>query len=97
MSNPFATTAFTYKHIAAGQATTVVKNAPGVLIGIAYNSTVAATNVTTLYDNPTGTGATIAVVNAPPVGFVDYQCEFLNGLTIVTGTANGADMTVIYV
>lgn len=93
----YATTGFTYKHIAAGQATTVVKNQPGILVGVVFNSTVSATNVTTLYDNATGAGATIAIANAPPVGLVEYNCLFSAGLTIITSTANGADMTVVYV
>lgn len=97
MTNPYNTTGYTYKHIAAGQATTVVKAKPGVLVAIVYNAAASATNVTTIYDDPAGIGTVIGIAAVPAQGTVYYNAEFLNGLTIITGTANGADMTVIYV
>lgn len=97
MTNPYATTGYTYKHIAAGQATTAVKAASGVLVAIVYNAASAASNVTTIYDNSSTSGTVIGIVAAPAQGTVYYNAEFLNGLTIITSVANGADMTVIYV
>lgn len=97
MTNPYNTTGGTYKHIAAGQATTVVKAAPGILVSISYNSASTASNVTTIYDNPSTSGTVIGIAAAPAQGTVYYNCEFLNGLTIITATANGADMTVVFV
>lgn len=90
---------YSYNHIVAGQATTTVKSGAGTLHAIVYNSAAAATNVTTVYDSTTGSGNVIAVpaataVTAPMT--VLYDLAFTTGLTIVTGTANGSDMTVVY-
>lgn len=93
----------TYKHIAAGQATTVVKAAAGTLYAIVWNTVATATNVTTIYDNATGSGTVIAIPTATAVtagsttSFGPIGAQFLSGLTIITTTANGADMTVVYV
>lgn len=98
MAHTYATNGFTYKHIAAGQATTVVKAAAGQLIAIAYNAAATATNVTTIYDDPAGSSsAVIGIAAVPAQGTVYYNCNFANGLTIITSVANGADMTVIYI
>jgi len=89
----------TYIHIAAGQATTTVKSGAGFLYSITFNSAAAATNVTTLYDNTAGSGTVIAIpattsVTTPVT--VQYNITFTTGLTIVTSTANGSDITVSY-
>ncbi len=97
MTNPYATTGFTYKHIAAGQATTVVKSKPGVLYAIAYNTAATTNNTTSIYDDAATAGATLALAGTPAAGTIYYNCEFQNGLTIITAAANGSDMTVIYV
>src|SRR5215471_5641048 len=97
MARPYTTTGYTYKHIAAGQATTVIKTKPGILVAIAYNAAATASNVTTIYDDPAGSSsAVIGIAAVPAQGTVYYNCEFLNGCTIITSVANGADMTVIY-
>ena len=53
-----------YQHIAAGQATTVVKNSPGTIYGIIFNTAATATNVTTIYDNASGSGTVIGSVSS---------------------------------
>lgn len=95
--------AVTYKHIAVGQATTVVKASAGTLYGIVFNTAASATNVTTIYDNASGSGtvigipsATVATIAGLTLEYGPYGVAFANGLTIITATANGADMTVIY-
>ena len=92
-----------YQHIAAGQATTVVKNSPGTIYGIIFNTAATATNVTTIYDNASGSGtvigipaATTATIVGQTLNFGPFGAQFGLGLTIITATANGADMTVIY-
>lgn len=97
-----ATGGASFAHIAAGQATTVVKASAGTLYAIVFNSVATATNVTTVYDNATGSGTVIAIPQAtlatglPPLTFGAPGLAFANGLTIITATANGADMTVVY-
>lgn len=97
-----ATGGGSYTHIAAGQATTVVKASAGTLYAIVFNSPAAATNVTTVYDNASGSGTVIAIplttgVTVPTmVTFGSTGLAFANGLTIITTTANGGDMTIIW-
>lgn len=93
------TSGYTYAHIAAGQADTLVKTGAGTLHAIVFNGPATATNVTTVYDSLTATGQVIAIplatANASPTTVI-YDLRFTIGLTISTATANGADMTVIY-
>ncbi len=97
-----ATGAASYAHIAAGQATTVVKAAAGTLFSICLNSAAIATNTTNVYDNASGAGtiiATPAATTATVPTCLSYGAAglaFANGLTIITATANGSDMTVSY-
>lgn len=108
-STPWATTQVsaatggaTYLNIAAGQATTVVKGTPGTLYAIVLNSAATATNTTVVYDNATGAGTVIgrpAVVTATVPSTLSYGpngIAFALGLTIITATANGGDMTVVF-
>lgn len=91
-----------FLNIAAGQATTTVKSGAGTLYTIVLNSAATATNTTTIYDNTAASGTVIArpaattatvptTLNYGPAGLA-----FATGLTIITATANGSDMTVIY-
>jgi hypothetical protein len=95
-------TAATYKNIAAGQATTVVKASAGVLYSITFNGPATATNTTTVYDNASTSGTVIAiplataVVSPTTITFGPNGVAFALGLTIITATANGANMTVAY-
>lgn len=94
-----ATGGYSFLNIAAGQATTVVKASAGTLHSITLNSAATATNVTTVYDHPSSSGTIIAkpnVVAATVPTTLIFDIAFANGLTIITGTANGGDMTVCY-
>ena len=100
-SSPVAATTggYSFLNIAAGQATTTVKSGAGTLHAIVLNSAATATNTTTIYDNTAASGTVIgrpAVTTATiPVTLI-YELAFGTGLTIITATANGGDMTVIY-
>ncbi len=92
-----------FLNIAAGQATTVVKSGAGTLYAIILNSAATATNTTTIYDNTAASGTVIgrpAVTTATVPTTLNYGSDvglaFGTGLTIITATANGGDMTVIY-
>jgi hypothetical protein len=90
---------FSYLNIVAGQATTVVKSGAGFLHAIVVNGPATATNTTNVYDNATGAGTIIATPLLTGVlvpATIVYDCAFTLGLTIITATANGANMTVIY-
>lgn len=94
-----ATGGYSFLNIAAGQATTVVKASAGTLHAIVLNSAATATNTTIVYDNATGAGTVIgrpAVVTATVPTTLIFDLAFANGLTIITATANGGDMTVVY-
>src|ERR1700749_3906864 len=92
----------TYTHIAAGQATTTVKSGAGTLYAIIFNSKATATSTMVIYDNTTATGTVIgqpdATTTIPGQGpnYGPTGLAFTTGLTIITATANGADMTVIW-
>lgn len=90
---------FSYAHVAAGQATTIIKSGAGFLHSITFNSAATATNVTTVYDNTAGSGTVIAIPAATTATVpttLMYDVLFATGLTIVTATANSSDMTISY-
>ena len=90
---------WSFLNIAASQATTVVKASAGILHAIVLNSAATATNTTVVYDHPSGVGTVIgrpAVTTATVPTTLIYDVAFANGLTIITATANGGDMTVAY-
>ena len=100
-ANPVAATTggYSFLNIVAGQATTVVKASAGYLRSITFNSAATATNVTTVYDHASGAGTVIAIpavtaVTAPVTVVFDVACAA--GITIITATANGGNMTVVY-
>lgn len=98
-SGAAATGGYSYLNIVAGQATTVVKASAGTLHSIVLNSAATATNTTTIYDNATGVGTIIgkpAVTTATVPTTLIYDIAFALGLTIITATANGGDMTICY-
>jgi hypothetical protein len=77
--------------IAAGTASTI-KSASGVLEGFVINTGAAGT--ATLYNNASGTGSKIAVINTASQGSLRYGLRFDTGLSVVqTGTA---DITIVY-
>ncbi len=82
------------------QTTTVVKSGRGKLERIVIN-TPLANGVITIYDNTAAVGTKIGTITLPasltssgPM-VAEYEARFLNGLTVVTGTAN-VDITVVY-
>lgn len=94
-----ATGGYSFLNIVAGQATTTVKSGAGTLHSLVLNSAATATNVTTVYDNTAGSGTVIAipaVVTATVPTTLIFDIAFSTGLTIVTATANGGNMTVCY-
>lgn len=94
-----ATGGYSFLNIAAGQATTTVKSGAGTLHSIVLNSAATATNTTTIYDNTAASGTVIgrpAVTTATVPTTLLYDLAFATGLTIITATANGGDMTVVY-
>lgn len=96
-SCPTTQTACKYVHIAAN-ATTIVKSGPGFLHTISINTKGASANIFTVYDNTSGTGNIIAIINtvdAPTNTFI-FDVGFNTGLTIVSATGTSADITVSY-
>lgn len=94
-----STEGYAFLNIAAGQATTTVKSGAGILHTITFNGAATATNTTTIYDNTAASGTVIgrpvATAVMSPVTVI-YDLAFSTGLTIITATANGGDMTVTY-
>lgn len=76
----------------ASATTTTVKSGAGILHRIVVN-TLAAGSIT-VYDNTTGSGTIIAVINSGVERDVEYDLAFATGLTIVTSAA--ADLTVVF-
>ena len=101
---PSSAVGATYTHIAAGQATTVIKNTSGILFSITLNTQASATNTTIFYDNASTSSAlivaTIPAVTAAAGTMFQYGGAYglatTIGLTVITATANGGDMTVCW-
>ena len=88
---------YRYTRIAAGLATTVVKAAPGTLHAIVINTSGASSNTITVYDNTAGSGTVVALID----GTTDektlfYEADMLTGITLVSATGTGADLTVLW-
>lgn len=86
----------TYQNIPAGTATTVVKSGAGTLRGISINTKGASANIITVYDNVAGSGTKIAVIDGTSDRDHIFDVAFATGLTIVSATGTGADITVRY-
>lgn len=77
--------------------TTVVKSGKGVLVGITINTAGAASNTATVYDNTAGSGTVIAVIDTTAgTGTLFYNRECGTGITVVTATGTGADLSVLW-
>lgn len=87
----------TYKHIDAN-ATTTLKNGPGALIRVTINTKGATGNTLTLYDNTSGSGPVIAVIDTTTgVGSINFdEANFDTGLTAVMANGTAADVTVVF-
>ena len=91
--------AYSFLNIAAGQATTTVKSGAGTFHTLVLNSAAAATNTTTIYDNTAASGTVIAipaVTTATVPTTLIFDAIFGTGLTVITATANGGNMTFTY-
>ncbi len=88
---------YSYTHIGAGQATTVVKASAGFLHNICFNGLGSANAVVTIYDHASGAGTVVAIINPPSSGSpftLTYDIKMPIGITIIGTIANGGDMTV---
>lgn len=90
---------YSFLNIAAGQATTTVKSGAGNLHSLVLNSAATATNTTTIYDNTAASGTVIAIPAVTtatiPVSLI-FDIAFATGLTVITATANGGNMTFCF-
>ena len=89
-----------YKEIAA-TGTTVLKTGPGYLQGVTVNNPGTGPGTIQIFDNGAASGTAIAGATAfalPAAGsFLDYDCGFTNGLTVVVGgTFTNGTITVEY-
>jgi hypothetical protein len=88
------TGAIQYTHVNSNT-TTVVKSGPGLLHSITINSKGATGNTATVYDNTSGSGTVIAVIDTTSqIQTLLFDIGFTTGLTIVTATGTAADITV---
>ena len=78
--------------------TTAVKSSAGVLRRIVINTKGSSSNTLTIYDNTSGSGTTIGIIDTANgvSGHFEYGVNFSTGLTIVTANGTAADVTVIY-
>ena len=84
-----------FVHI-TGNATTVAKTGAGTLHSLLINVSGTLTTRATLYDNTSGSGTVIAVVDTTKASSLFmYNIAFTTGLTIVT-TGGAVDLTVTY-
>jgi hypothetical protein len=87
-----------FTHIATNT-TTVCKAEPGILHSITVNTKGATANVATVYDNATGAGTVIAVIDTVGAVGASYTFDVLcaNGITVITATGTAADLTVCWI
>ena len=76
-------------------ATTVIKNSPGVLHLITVNKAGAVWTIT-VYDNTEGSGEVIAQIDGTSIGSFAFNVFFEKGLTIITSGTTPGDITVSY-
>lgn len=77
--------------------TTTIKSGAGILRRVVVNTKGTGSNTLTIYDNTSGTGTIIAVIDTTDkTANIDYGLAFSTGLTVVNATGTSADITVIY-
>ena len=77
--------------------TTPLKAGPGFIKRIIFGVPVS-TGTVAVYDDPTTTNNQFALITSTAdlkPFFIDFDCQFTNGLTIVTGVA-AQDITVVW-
>lgn len=92
LSRPF------YKNLSTNN-TFLLKNAPGTLHRIVFNTKGAANNTLTMYDNLSAVaGTSIGFINTVNVASdsLEYDVDFYIGLTAVMATGTPANVTVVY-
>lgn len=87
---------YSYQHISTAT-TTTVKSGAGGLHSVVVNTLGTVASTTTIYDNTTGSGTVIGVINTLTLaGMFVYDVAFTVGLTIVTTGTVAPDLTVSY-
>ena len=87
---------YSYRHISTAT-TTVVKSGAGGLHSVVVNTLGTVASTTTIYDNTTGSGTVIGVINTLTLaGVFVYDVAFTVGLTVVTTGTVAPDLTVSY-
>lgn len=76
--------------------TTLVKTGSGILKRIIINNPGSAMSIT-IYDNTSGTGTKIATISSVSgINFLEFNSNFVTGLTVVTTATTMGDITIIY-
>ena len=84
-------------NIPAGTATTLVKTGPGMLHSVTINTKGASSNTLKIYDGVDANGTLLATIDTTVTwGPLPYDIGFQIGLTLVSATGTGADITVSY-
>jgi hypothetical protein len=82
-----------------GAATTQISTSRGTLHRILYNNPTAGDSVTISDTDGVSTPIVIGIMKAPATGatpvYFEYECQFDNGLEIITVGVN-SDITVVY-
>jgi hypothetical protein len=82
-----------YTHLSAN-GTTTIKSGSGMLVNVTINSK-GTTNSLTLYDNTSGSGAVIAIIDSTSqIQVLNYSCAFNTGLTAVVAGGTAGDFTI---
>lgn len=86
-----------FAHISTAT-TTTVKTGAGILHSITVNTLGTVASTATVYDNTSGSGTVIAVINTLALsGSFVLDVAFSTGLTIVTTGTAAPDLTVSYI
>jgi hypothetical protein len=90
------TGALNYSHQNA-LGTTTVKSGSGLLHSLTINTKGATSNIATLYDNTSGSGTVIAVVDlTSQIQTLLFDVGFNTGLTVVISGGTNGDITISY-
>ena len=75
--------------------TTIVKTGSGLLHSVTINTKGSSSNTIKLYDGLTAGGTLFATIDSTAnVGFLLFNAQFSQGLTVVTGTGSAGDITI---
>jgi hypothetical protein len=85
-----------YVQIASALATTIIKYGPGTLKKIIVNTRGSGSNTLTVYDNTAASGTVIAIIDTASATEFNYNIDFFTGLTVISATGTGANLTLIY-